>query len=319
MELVQRSTACPPTSSTPSCASSTSNSSGSARGDGETGDEGSASLAQLRFGPGLVEAERDRIIERLSKLNRRLKRFLADGTELLLTVMRTAAPSRVTLECWLPRYGKYVATSREPTCRPRSWRCARTCGVRSTTRSRSAWKRPGSAGARLKYAKVVDDDLFLARNGGRSSRGWTTGSSCSARRRPRRPCSASGAPGTTSTARSPSPGASSTRTGGRSRRAGPEVVGGNADLSDAVDDQLFEYADSGYQLCAVGRRAGGRAGRLRRRRIPSGRRCADPSLRRTESVVVDDGGGMTRSTTCAALTLPRRRPELLGGLRRRCR
>ena len=84
-------------------------------GDGQDDDAGRATLAgSLRLGPGLSD-ERDEIVERLSKLDRRLARFPADGTDLLLTVKeRDSSSQQRTLEGWLPRYGKILATSREP-------------------------------------------------------------------------------------------------------------------------------------------------------------------------------------------------------------
>ncbi|HVM15127.1 MAG TPA: hypothetical protein VM287_12480 [Egibacteraceae bacterium] len=77
--------------------------------------EGSASLAQLRLGDGFADAERDRIVDRLEKLNRRLRKFPADGTDLLLTVKdRDTTSQKVTLECGLPHFPQLVATSKEP-------------------------------------------------------------------------------------------------------------------------------------------------------------------------------------------------------------
>ena len=86
-------------------------------GTGEPGgdaDKGRASLEQLRLGPGFSDAERDRVVDRLSKLNRRLRRFPADGTELLLTVkQRDTNSQNVTLECRVPKFAPFVATSGE--------------------------------------------------------------------------------------------------------------------------------------------------------------------------------------------------------------
>jgi ribosome-associated translation inhibitor RaiA len=82
--------------------------------DDEDADEGQASLDQLRLGVGFSEDERDRIVERLSKLNRRLRRFPADGTDLELSVKeRDSSSMSVTLEAWLPGFGHIVATSKE--------------------------------------------------------------------------------------------------------------------------------------------------------------------------------------------------------------
>lgn len=84
-------------------------------GEQEVQDEGQASLDQLRLGDGFSDGERDRIVARLEKLNRRLRRFPADGTDLLLTVKeRDTTSQKVTLECGLPHFPRVVATSKEP-------------------------------------------------------------------------------------------------------------------------------------------------------------------------------------------------------------
>ena len=76
--------------------------------------DGSASLAQLRLGSGFSEDERERVVARLEKLNRRLKKFRAEGTELEITVKDRDTPSqKVTLEAWLPKFPHLVATSAE--------------------------------------------------------------------------------------------------------------------------------------------------------------------------------------------------------------
>ncbi|MDP8968968.1 MAG: hypothetical protein M3N52_00330 [Actinomycetota bacterium] len=80
----------------------------------EEPDQGRASLAQLRLGDGFADSERDRIVARLQKLNRRLRRFPADGTELVLSVKDRETPAqKVTLECGLPKFARLVATSHE--------------------------------------------------------------------------------------------------------------------------------------------------------------------------------------------------------------
>ncbi|MEX0657595.1 MAG: hypothetical protein WD080_00525 [Egibacteraceae bacterium] len=84
----------------------------------EDEDTGRASLAQLRLGDGFTAAERDRVVQRLEKLDRRLQRFPADGTDLLLTVKeRDTTSQKVTLECGLPHFAPLVATSKEPDMR----------------------------------------------------------------------------------------------------------------------------------------------------------------------------------------------------------
>lgn len=87
-------------------------------GDATASDADHASLDQLVLGSGFSENERDRIVERMSKLNRRLKRFPADGTRLELSVkQRDSSGQSVTLECWLPGFAKVVATSSEANLR----------------------------------------------------------------------------------------------------------------------------------------------------------------------------------------------------------
>lgn len=77
-----------------------------------------ASLAQLRLGAGFTEDDRQLVEERLGQLNRRLRRFPAEGTELLLTVNdRDSTAQRVSLQCLAPRYAPFVATSNEPDLR----------------------------------------------------------------------------------------------------------------------------------------------------------------------------------------------------------
>ncbi len=84
----------------------------------DDGDEGQASLAQLALGNGFEESERDRIVERLSKLNRRLKRFPADATHLELQVKeRNNSGQTVTFIAQLPGYSQLVATSTEANLR----------------------------------------------------------------------------------------------------------------------------------------------------------------------------------------------------------
>ncbi|HVL98566.1 MAG TPA: hypothetical protein VM324_04660 [Egibacteraceae bacterium] len=87
---------------------------GSDGSDADEADAGSASIDQLRLGDGFSAAERDRIVSRLEKLNRRLRKFPADGTDLLLTVKeRETNSQKVTLECGLPHFPPFVATSHE--------------------------------------------------------------------------------------------------------------------------------------------------------------------------------------------------------------
>jgi ribosome-associated translation inhibitor RaiA len=84
----------------------------------EGADETRASLRQLRIGEGFSESERDRVLARLQKLDRRLRKFPADGTELVISVKdRDSTSQKVTLECDLPHFRRIVATSTEPDLR----------------------------------------------------------------------------------------------------------------------------------------------------------------------------------------------------------
>lgn len=82
-------------------------------GSGE-GTDDRGSLAQLNLGKGFTDAERDRVVDRLSQLNRHLKRFPADDTWLELTVKdRDTTSQVVTLSAELPRLGRLQASSKE--------------------------------------------------------------------------------------------------------------------------------------------------------------------------------------------------------------
>ena len=86
-------------------------------GDGASdpdADSGRASLTQLHLGDGFTEDERSRIVERLAQLNRRLKRFPAEGTVLTLSVKDRSTPAQhVRLELSAPHYAPIVSTSRQ--------------------------------------------------------------------------------------------------------------------------------------------------------------------------------------------------------------
>ncbi|MDP9022238.1 MAG: HPF/RaiA family ribosome-associated protein [Actinomycetota bacterium] len=74
-----------------------------------------ASVDQLRLGNGFPEAERDEIVGRLRKLDRRLKRFNGDAVDLELSVKdRDGNDQQVTLEARLPKMQRIVVTSRKP-------------------------------------------------------------------------------------------------------------------------------------------------------------------------------------------------------------
>ena len=85
-----------------------------ARESAADGADNAASLDQLALGNGFEASERERIVARLEKLNRRLKRFPADSTWLEISVKeRDTSGQSVTLICELPGYAKFVATSTE--------------------------------------------------------------------------------------------------------------------------------------------------------------------------------------------------------------
>jgi ribosome-associated translation inhibitor RaiA len=84
-------------------------------GTGPDEDANAAGVEVLRLGDGFAEDERDRIMTRLEKLNRRLRQFPADATDLTISVKdRGANAQKVTLECVLPKFAPIVATSDEP-------------------------------------------------------------------------------------------------------------------------------------------------------------------------------------------------------------
>ena len=77
-------------------------------------DRQSASVEQLRLGTGFAEHERDKIVELFRRLDRRLERFAADDVEMELSVKERDTPSQsVTLECWIAKKDRLVATSTE--------------------------------------------------------------------------------------------------------------------------------------------------------------------------------------------------------------
>lgn len=85
-------------------------------GERDADDAGAdrGSLAKLNLGKGFTDAERDRVVERLSQLNRHLKRFPADDTWLELSVKdRDTTSQVVTLTAELPRLGRVQASSKE--------------------------------------------------------------------------------------------------------------------------------------------------------------------------------------------------------------
>ena len=69
---------------------------------------------RLRLGHGMTEADRERVVQRLAKLGRRLAALSADGADMELRVKDRDTPAQVlTLEVHLAHLPPRVATSRE--------------------------------------------------------------------------------------------------------------------------------------------------------------------------------------------------------------
>lgn len=83
---------------------------------GSNGDNSNpASVDQLRLGAGFQEDERAEVVRRFSKLDRRLKRFDGDATDLEVSVKsRDSADQQVTFAARVPGHERFVAVSREP-------------------------------------------------------------------------------------------------------------------------------------------------------------------------------------------------------------
>lgn len=82
--------------------------------DGQDAGRADASLDQLRLGPGFAESERQMVVANLDRLNRRLKRFPAEATELEISIRnRDETTQQIVLEAWLPKFGHMAATSNE--------------------------------------------------------------------------------------------------------------------------------------------------------------------------------------------------------------
>lgn len=74
-----------------------------------------AGVAQLRLGIGFNNGERDDVIARLSKLDRRLRRFDADAVNLELSVKaRDTNEQQVMLEAKIAGFDRFLAISRQP-------------------------------------------------------------------------------------------------------------------------------------------------------------------------------------------------------------
>lgn len=73
-----------------------------------------ARVDQVHLGGGFSDDDRGRVLDRLAKLNRRLRRFPADATELRLSVKERDSPAQVvTLECRVPKFPAFIARSSE--------------------------------------------------------------------------------------------------------------------------------------------------------------------------------------------------------------
>lgn len=87
---------------------------------GASGDNGeqAATVDEIRLGNGFNEEEREDIVSRLRKLDRRLKRFDGDTVDLELSVKgRDTNEQHVVLEARVAGYDRFVATSTEPQMR----------------------------------------------------------------------------------------------------------------------------------------------------------------------------------------------------------
>lgn len=83
-------------------------------GEPEEAPGGARLATSLQLTKGFSEAERERVLDRLSKLDRHLKRFPEDGTYLEMQVKDRESPSQVvSLVAELPRFGRLVARSNE--------------------------------------------------------------------------------------------------------------------------------------------------------------------------------------------------------------
>lgn len=74
---------------------------------------GSATVdGQLRVGAGFTEDERAGIVRRFASLDARLRRFAAVDVDMELSIKDRERPGqKVTLECWIARMTRMVATS----------------------------------------------------------------------------------------------------------------------------------------------------------------------------------------------------------------
>ncbi len=77
-----------------------------------TTDNPASIVSCLRIGAGFHREEHAEIIERLSSLDARLMTYAATSTDLALSVKDRERPGQaITLECWVPRRTRLVATS----------------------------------------------------------------------------------------------------------------------------------------------------------------------------------------------------------------
>lgn len=84
-----------------------------ARLEDSKADDGSATVdLQLRVGAGFTEDERPDIVRRFASLDARLRRFAAVDVDMELSINDRDRPGqKVTLECWIARMTRMVATS----------------------------------------------------------------------------------------------------------------------------------------------------------------------------------------------------------------
>ncbi|MBW3561404.1 MAG: HPF/RaiA family ribosome-associated protein [Actinobacteria bacterium] len=87
---------------------------GASRDDGEQ----PATVDEIRLGAGFSDEEREDVVSRLRKLDRRLKRFDEDAVDLEVSVKgRDTNEQHVVLEARVAGYERFVATSTEPQMR----------------------------------------------------------------------------------------------------------------------------------------------------------------------------------------------------------
>ncbi|MDP8962108.1 MAG: HPF/RaiA family ribosome-associated protein [Actinomycetota bacterium] len=72
-------------------------------------------VMHIRLGAGFSNSEREEVLARFSKLNRRLRRFRPDAVDLELSVKgRDTNEQQVILDARIAGFDPFLATSREP-------------------------------------------------------------------------------------------------------------------------------------------------------------------------------------------------------------